>query len=107
MKNLQNMNTREFFAAMTTISAPLGRILSDEEFENACKNVNAAKKENVPFVRFLAELAPWAVSFLLEKHAEDTFTIIGAFTGKTAEEILSQPATVTISELKTLFEGAD
>lgn len=106
MKNLQNMNTREFFAAMTTISAPLGRILSDEEFETACKNANNAKKENVPFVRFLAELAPWALHFLLEKHEEDTFAILGVLAGKTAEEVLAQPATVTISELKTLFKGA-
>lgn len=104
---MKNMTTRELCSAMSTISAPLGRILSDEEFETACKNVNAAKNENVPFVRLLAELAPRAVSFLLEKHEEDTFTILGAFTGKTAEEILSQPATVTISELKTLFKGAD
>lgn len=103
---MKNMNTRELCAAISAISAPLARILADEEFETACKAATSAKAEKIPLIRLFSDMAPWAVSFLLEKHEEDTFTILGAFTGKTAEEILSQPATVTISELKTLFKGA-
>lgn len=103
---MKNMTTREMCAVAVKISEPLSKIVEDDSFTAAVKAASAAMEENIPVSRFLATISAWAIPFLLEKHESETFEILAAVTGKTAEEVLEQPASVTISELKNLFKDA-
>ena len=95
---LSEMNTREMAAALCKLTPAVERIVQDDALGEAMRQF-ANSKEKTPAVAY-AKLAALLAPVLLDKHLDDTVTMLSALTGKDEAVIYDQPGWQTIKDIK-------
>lgn len=101
---LSEMNTIELSKTLCKLAEPIGRIGADAAINNIFKDFS---KENNGKTLFQSgtEVYVAIVPALLERHQEDTFSVISAMTGKSVDEIRAQNGMETIRDIKCFFDN--
>lgn len=99
---LSEMNTMQLAAALCKLTPAVARIMESPDMTAAMQQFGAVK-ETVPAVAY-SRLAAHLCPVLLDKHLDDTITILSALTGKAEESIRTQPGHKTISDVKACFD---
>ncbi len=104
---LSEMTGDQLTTCLCIISPPVERIAEDDDIVEAIKGCMAVREvegEKLPYLdipRAVLRMIP----VLLTKHKRDTFTILGAMSGKTADEIAQQNGLKMLSDIKAVFDA--
>ena len=103
---ISEMSTEQLATALVRIAGPAERIGSDTEFNTRlAEHAKAIKSGNITVLQNYTSLIGFAIPMLLDRHKEDTYTILSAMTGKTVQEIAAQNAMQTLREAKECLDG--
>jgi hypothetical protein len=97
------MSTDRLADVMVRIAEPVERIGSDEMLIDKLRALAQTGRKTA--IENAAAMVGTLVPVLLERRREDTYTILAALTGKTAEEIAAQPAMVTLKEARESIDA--
>lgn len=101
---LSQMNTNDLAACLCRIAAPMERIAQDKELTKTMgeitKNLEGRSSLQIG-MSTLAALLP----ALLERHREETYTILSILTGKSIEEIGDQNAMLTLRDVRECVDS--
>lgn len=101
---LSEMTTDQLATCLCVMSEPAERIMQDENVVAAVKRAvlrdENGRVKDVSMLRLMTGLIP----VLLGAHRADTFLILGAMNGKSAEEISLQNGRETIADIKACFD---
>lgn len=100
---LSEMSTDRLADVMVRIAEPVERIGSDEMLIDKLRALAQTGRKTA--IENAAAMVGALVPVLLERRREDTYTILAALTGKTAEEIAAQPAMVTLKEARESIDA--
>ena len=102
---LSEMNTAQLADALVKIAAPCERIGKDAELNKKLAE-HAAKlhTEGMTKLQQNAALIGTVIPALLERHRADTFAILSALTGKSAEVLAAQNGMQTLKEAKACLD---
>ena len=100
---LSEMSTDRLADVMVRIAEPVERIGSDEGLIDKLRALAQTGRRTA--IENAAAMVGALVPVLLERRREDTYTILAALTGKTAEEIAAQPAMLTMKEARESVDG--
>lgn len=95
---LSEMSTDRLADVMVRIAEPVERIGSDEMLIDKLRALAQTGRKTA--IENAAAMVGALVPVLLERRREDTYAVLAALTGKTAEEIAAQPAMVTLKETR-------
>lgn len=104
---LSEMNGDQLATCLCIITEPMERIAEDDAVVDAVKGCMETRVMDGKTVRYMdiPRAALRMIPVLLSKHRRDTFTILGAMSGKTAEEIAQQNGLKMISDIKSAFDA--
>ena len=100
---LSEMNGDQLAVCLSIITEPAERIIEDDEVIEkikGCMAVNANGQKYVDIPRAVLRMIPP----LLGKHRRDTFTILGAMYGRTADEVAKQNGLQMVADIKAVFD---
>lgn len=97
---LSQMTTEQITACLCRIAPALENIAMDEKINECFKRVAKKEESARSNVQRCAVMLSTFASLLLDKHKDDTFAVLAAINGKTAEEIRAQNGMQTIREVK-------
>lgn len=100
---LSEMSTDRLADVMVRIAEPVERIGSDEMLIDKLRALAQTGRKTA--IENAAAMVGALVPVLLERRREDTYTVLAALTGKTAEEIAAQPAMVTLKEARESIDA--
>lgn len=104
---LSEMTGDQLATCLCIISPCAERIAEDDEIVDVIKGCMSVREVEGEKLRYLD--IPRAVlrmiPVLLTKHKRDTFTILGAMNGKTADEIAQQNGLKMLAEIKAVFDA--
>ena len=100
---LSEMNGDQLAVCLSIITEPAERIVEDDEVIEkikGCMTVNEKGQKYLDIPRAVLRLIP----VLLGKHKVDTFTILGAMNGRTAEDVSKQNGLKMVADIKAVFD---
>ena len=100
---LSEMSTDRLADVMVRIAEPVERIGSDEVLIDKLRALAQTGRKTA--IENAAAMVGTLVPVLLERRREDTYAVLAALTGKTAEEIAAQPAMVTLKEARESIDA--
>lgn len=104
---LSEMTGDQLATCLCVISPCAERIVEDDEIMDVIKGCMSMREVEGEKLKYLD--IPLAVirmiPVLLTKHKRDTFTLLGAMNGKTAEEIAQQNGLKMLSDIKAAFDA--
>lgn len=100
---LSEMSTDRLADVMVRIAEPVERIGSDEMLIDKLRALAQTGRKTA--IENAAAMVGTLVPVLLERRREDTYAVLAALTGKTAEEIAAQPAMVTLKEARESIDA--
>lgn len=95
---LSEMSTDRLADVMVKIAEPVERIGGDEELGRKLEEI--AKRGGRKGLQNIVDMYCVFVPLLLERHREDTYAVLAALTGKTAEQIAAQSAMDTMRDAR-------
>lgn len=104
---LSEMTGEQLATCLCIITEPLEKIAEDDAVVDVVKgcmtnrDINGKSAKYLDIPRAVLRLIP----VLLNNHRRDTFTILGAMNGKTADEIAQQNGLKMISDIKAAFDA--
>lgn len=101
---LSEMNTIELSKTLCKIAEPIGRIGADAAISGIFRDFSK-KSEGKTVLQTATAMFSVIVPALLERHQEDTFSVISALTGKNVDEIRAQNGMETIRDIKGCFDN--
>lgn len=94
---ISQMTTEQAADVLIRIAEPVANIMHDEDSIKVLENL--ANGNDKPLA-FIADNLPVVVSVLVKAHRADVYEIVGALSGKPADEIASQKFTQTILDIR-------
>lgn len=104
---LSEMNGDQLATCLCVIAPAAERIAEDEEIVEVVRGCMVERDTEGEKVRYLdiPRAVLRVIPVLLTRHKRDTFAILGAMNGKTAEEIAAQNGLKMISDIKAVFDA--
>ena len=94
---ISQMNSEQGADVLMKIMKPVCDILADRDAVTLFDNLQGLDPDQA--MEGLTAVVMQALPYLLEKHRMDTFAIIGALSGKTAQQIASQRFLETVRDV--------
>lgn len=99
MMKLSEMKTKEAARMLCTLTGPIDRIAHDEQIIAQLKN-----RDKKTLFEAMAGLFSAFVPALLDRHYEDTLTVISAMTGKGKDVLEDQTIVETMNDAKGILD---
>lgn len=100
---LSEMNTQELAKTLCQIAAPIERIGTSEDVNDAIKQISGDMNEGTVLSK-LSTMIGQIMPALLGAHFEDTVAIIAAMTGKTAQQVREQNGMQTFRDVRSFLD---
>lgn len=104
---LSEMNGDQLATCLCIVTEPAEKIAEDDEVVGVIRGCMTTREVDGKAVNYMD--IPRAVfrliPILLRKFRRETFTILGAMNGKTADEIAEQNGLKTIADIKAVFDS--
>lgn len=104
MKKINELTAEELAVVLCEIANPVGNIFSDAAVSDAFVQMSKRLDKNASVLQNIAIFAATIPPILLgAAHKDDTFAILAALDGKTADEVRAQNGFKTIRDLFEVF----
>lgn len=104
---LSEMNGDQLATCLCIMTEPAEKIAEDDEIVGVIRGCMATREVEGEKMNYLdiPRAALRLIPILLRKFRRETFTILGAMNGKTADEIAAQNGLKTIKDIKAVFDS--
>lgn len=98
---LSEMSTRKAAECMAIMIDAVGRITKDAKVKTVIEEAALAQRAYEQKLRIMTGLPP----VLLREHLEDTAQIVATLMNKTTKEVLEQPISQTVQDIRNSLDG--